>query len=285
MRYSLLLCALTVPGLAWAQEPVVLPEAPDADVQVAEPLIDSWEQVDPAKVEALLEAFLNDPVFLPGKTLSDALLAPKNDVLVVKHYPAQPYLAITFTRGEGRRVDPRIQLHFLREVLGKKYFSPQFVQTVGDWTSPPNLSVNTAAVAPPVTVKVIRYSPFDVPVGLTMPWRRLMWYLGYLPGPDSTLSVAFTPVHCREMAIKAMYLGLYDDAIVLANHGLRGKNSGDPTFLYLRAVCEVHLGRSEIALETLQELRLAGGIPLVMQERLRGPATVHVRLAFGALDY
>ncbi len=258
--------------------------------RVSDVSVNKWDDIQVVSLQKLLQESLRDPNFGPGKILVAALKVPSPQVTVRKNYPPEenvdgvpePYLSISFDATEDAIANPAVEQaanEFVSNVLSQNYFSQEFLQnlpadmkTSSNWIKPEYLKV---WVGPEDTSG----NPFQTPRGLSMPWRALAYRLGYLPRPNSTMSIAFTQAICREMAIKAIREGMYEDAIVLANHGQTRSRNADATLLYIRAYCEITLGKGAAATETIREMKAVRSYPTDLQERLNGPPAVYLRQA------
>lgn len=255
--------------------------AGDVDVSIK-----TWEEIQAGDVQMLLQSNLDDPKHEKGAALRTALALPNPQVTVRKAYPPdpdaggqpEPYLTIAFDAAEDKFGDPeteKLATEFVSDVLSQSYFSDAFLKNLpaemktDKWIKSDYVEV---AVGP----EVRGANPFLTPRGLSMPWRLLAQRLGFLSYTDSTISMAFTPAICQEMAVKAVKAGMYEDAIALADHGIRQSTVVDPAFLYLRAYSEILLGRGGAATKSIGDLKATQQFPYRLQERLSGPAAVYL---------
>ncbi len=279
MRYLALVSLIFMPALALGQP------KEEAAQPLAQTVLKSWADVKPDDVAKLLEAKLNDETHAVGKQLSVELSVLKNNVTVKKdEKPGQvPYLIITFDAAAENAAKPKLKqlaTDFVEKVLVPR-FSEEFKKSIESSNNWAKVDFNSIeAQTEPDRPKSMEPNPFDIPEDLSTPHKILLFKLGYLASSDSSLSVAFTPAICQEMAISAIRYGLYRDAIALANHGLKYHPVSDPAFLYLRGYCEIGLGPREDATKTIKELKSAGRIPTWLMERVNGPAAVYLFQAY-----
>lgn len=110
-----------------------------------------------------------------------------------------------------------------------------------------------------------------LPSGLETPGSVLIPKLGYGPAHCFPL----TPTTCFDAAYKCYTLGWYADALAFADEGLTMSNNA--RLYLLKAVCEMHLGHCDDAVNAMANYRLAEIIPAegvglyAAQERINNP--------------
>ena len=103
-----------------------------------------------------------------------------------------------------------------------------------------------------------RYDVFSTPVGLSMPVDELLYRAGHnhqhsLDG----IPFPFTQSRCITLAAFCFHKCLFQDAVAIAQHGLRfGPNS---TLLFIRGASELGQGDKTAALSTIKTLRATAG--------------------------
>lgn len=158
-------------------------------------------------------------------------------------------------------------------LLGASAFAQQRMPTA------PQPQRNPTEQVPMTSLPTPTVTPsFGFPENLETPPEKLLPMLGY--GPSSCFPL--TPLTCFDVGYKCYANGLYLDALAFADHGV--KMSNHARLYLLKAVCEMHLGRCEAAMDSLRKYRSAMMIPTEMyglasaQTRINDP--MRVRLEF-----
>jgi hypothetical protein len=146
--------------------------------------------------------------------------------------------------------------------------------TVGDVVAaPPSDRRVDHAIVRTIAAESPRTSAFSYPKGLSMDAERLFERLGQYPSH----CVPMTSDTTYDLAYACYIRGLYDDAIVFADHGIALRD--DARLELIKGVCQMHLGRCDEAEATVtQYLNAVNNKNLigltVARERLSGPMRV-----------
>lgn len=126
---------------------------------------------------------------------------------------------------------------------------------------------------PPVPINNL-----EPPKGLSKSAVELLIELHFIRAEEGGDGIVYSASFCREVGIKCYECGRYQDALAFSKQSLALRN--DAACLYLKALSELALNRSDDAQQTAGLLQQAGGssVEIIgpLRERLNGPRAVRL---------